>query len=98
MLNLLNMTSYSLKFNLHCFRWLKFHFGEPENSRLFAKFLVPIGGIIYLGQYKFFLRLFDGFNMYRLFEFIFQFVFLFTGYFPSICVNYSVSLQGAPGA
>ena len=34
---------------LHCFKWLKFHFGEPENSSLFAEFLVPIGGIIFLG-------------------------------------------------
>ena len=33
----------------HCFKWLKFHFCELENSRLFAEFLVPIGGIIFSG-------------------------------------------------
>ena len=38
-----------LENHVHCFKWLKFHFGEPENSRLFAEFLVPIGGIIFLG-------------------------------------------------
>ena len=35
--------------NTHCLKWLKFHFCEPENSRLFAEFLVPIGWIIFLG-------------------------------------------------
>ena len=35
---------------VHCFKWLKFHFCEPENSRLFTEFLVPIGWIIFLGQ------------------------------------------------
>ena len=24
----------------HCFKWLKFHFGEPENSCLFAEFFI----------------------------------------------------------
>ena len=33
----------------HCLKWLKFHFCEPENSRPFAEFLVPIGRIIFLG-------------------------------------------------
>ena len=31
----------------HCFKWLKFHFCEPENSCLFAEFIVPIGWIIF---------------------------------------------------
>ena len=35
--------------NTHCLKWLKFHFCEPENSRPFAEFLVPIGRIIFLG-------------------------------------------------
>ena len=34
---------------LHCFKWLKFHFCELENSRLFDEFLVPMGWIIFLG-------------------------------------------------
>ena len=34
---------------VHCLKWLKFHFCEPENSRPFAEFLVPIGRIIFLG-------------------------------------------------
>ena len=34
---------------LHCVKWLKFHFCALENSHLFAKFLVPIGWIIFLG-------------------------------------------------
>ena len=33
----------------HCLKWLKFHFFELENSRLFAEFLVPIGWIIFSG-------------------------------------------------
>ena len=27
---------------LHCFKWLKFHFWELENSRLFAEILDPV--------------------------------------------------------
>ena len=34
---------------VHCLKWLKFHFSELENSRLFAESLVPIGWIIFLG-------------------------------------------------
>ena len=30
------------------FKWLKFHFWELENSRLFAEFLVLIGWIMYV--------------------------------------------------
>ena len=33
----------------HCFKWLKFHFCELENSRLFDEFLIPLGVIIFLG-------------------------------------------------
>ena len=36
------------------FKWLKFHFGEPENSCIFAELLVPLGGIICLGLKTFF--------------------------------------------
>ena len=42
-------------------------------------------------QLAFFLHLFDGFNMYRLYVFIFQFIFLcYQYYFLTICCNYPV--------
>ena len=34
---------------VHCFKWLNFHFCELENSRLFAEYFVPIGGITFSG-------------------------------------------------
>ena len=34
---------------MHCFNWLKFHFCELENSRLFAEFLIHIDGFIFIG-------------------------------------------------
>ena len=79
---------------LHCLKWLKFHFPALEKPRLFAEFLMHIRWIIFLRPQPDFLRLFAGFNMYRLFVFIFQSIFLFTGYFLSICVIYSVQLAG----
>ena len=34
---------------VHCFKWLNFYFCELENSRLFAEYFVPIGGITFSG-------------------------------------------------
>ena len=63
---------------IHCFKWLKFHFCELENSRLFTECLLSAYRLDYIFRSidVFFYLLFAKFNFYHLFVFIFQFIFL----------------------
>ena len=79
---------------IHCFKWLKFHFSELENSRLFTECLLSAYRLDYIFRSidVFFYLLFAKFNFYHLFVFIFQFIFLSSEIIRYINGNFSFSV------
>ena len=65
----------------HSFMWLKIHFCELENSRLFTEFQCLQAGLYFQVHRCNFLHIFAGVSMYCIFVFIFQFILLCTGNF-----------------
>ena len=74
---------YSILYYNNKVRWRKINLLPPGLELATSRARRPHG---------FFSRLFAGFNMYCLFVFIFQFIILWTEYFPSICGKYRVHI------